>query len=145
MHTGDTINARASVLYQATNATGITFIGASDTTFAAQDYVILSGQNDQITFNNTHWTTIDDTGQGTRMALDGSTTITIKDFQYDLTGKIDLYHTGYASAADMMAHEVVDFSNGPMTTFTSPFRHGEPILTLIGDVHVMPDQVIFHS
>jgi hypothetical protein len=147
MNNGDTIYARASVLYQATSARGIHFIGTNGddpyaTTAAAQDNVFLYGQHDQITFKNAHWTNVDDLGSGLRMALDGCSTITLRDFQNDPAGRIDLYNSGYKSCADMLAHEVVTATG---TLFTSASLRGDPILNIEGDTHLRPGQVVFHS
>jgi hypothetical protein len=151
MQTGDTIYAQPSMLYAGVNAHNISFIGnnygPNGTMFTSQDDIFMYGRNDSITLTAAHWTNIHDLGTGLHVVLNGCASVTIRDFERDPGGRIDLYNSGYQSRADMLAHKVVytapDSGGYSGTMFTT--LHGDPVLNIIGDTNVRASQVVFHS
>jgi hypothetical protein len=135
LHNGDTISASRGLTFNGQGPATMTFLDAfSDTIYVAgHNATLIIGpfsQND----------TVVDQGRGLHLVMDSAAFITVKGFQNDPTGHIDLYHSGLNSAADLAAHTFSDRAGG--TIITIP--HGLA-LSLPGDAHLRPGQVTWHS
>jgi hypothetical protein len=144
MTSGETIWAGKAVLeYDATSATGMNFFGGAGGTGAGDD-LVMYGKNDGISLISTQGISMDDGGSGLHLTLIGSGNLTLRDFGNDATGRINVYNSGYSSQADLNAHLYV-----PSTlsgTLLEPKTLGSmPLINFVGDLHVQPGQVVFHS
>jgi hypothetical protein len=134
LRSGDTIAASRALTYDL-RGQSITFLNAN------QDTITATGRCPSLTLGPySQNDTIIDHARGMHLTMDSSAFITIKGFQNDPTGHIDLYNSGLSSAAELKAHTFSDGQGGTIVTI----QHGLS-LTLQGDAALRPGQITWHS